>query len=203
MLYRQILLIVATIMGTGCASTVIISDWHENLYNGPAVGNFLVIGLSETPNRRRFFETTFSEQLKLAGLNANPGFRIIPDDTIRSEKAAIEATIANTSADAILTTRLVDISREQSYVPPSYHYAYGGFYDYYYHPAHRMSFHPGYTVTNTTVILETNIYSAATRELLWTGSTRSFNPSSAEKIVQELAGIIVEKLRKLGFVELP
>ncbi|KAA3631570.1 MAG: hypothetical protein DWQ08_04690 [Proteobacteria bacterium] len=183
----------------GCASTRIVNAWHEDRYEGPGLANFLVIGLSSKPNRRRYFETAFADRLRAWGLSAEPSFRLIPDDDITDEKAVIEAAIAKTSADAILTTRLVDIAREESYVPPGYEFAPVGFYDYYY-PTHHMLFRPGYVVTNTTVFLETNVYSAATKELLWTGTTRSFNPSSADRVVDELAGLVTGELAEFGFI---
>lgn len=187
---------------SGCTSTKILNAWHEDQYAGPALERFLVIGLSNNPNRRRYFETAFSGQLAARGLAAESSFRLIPEDAITDEKAVIEAAIEKSSADAILTTRLVDVSREQSYVPPSYNYAPLGFYDYYY-PTYRMMFQPGYVVTNTTVLLETNVYSASTKALLWTGNTRSFNPSSADSVVEELSKIVIDELVLHGFVAPP
>lgn len=183
----------------GCASTRVINAWHEDRYTGPKLERFLVIGLSNNPNRRRYFETAFSSVLAEAGIAAEASFRLIPEDDITDEKEVIEAAIRQTSADAILTTRLVDISREQSYVPPSFEYAPVGFYDYYY-PTHRMLFRPGYVVTNTTVLLETNVYASSSKALLWTGTTRSFNPASADRVVRELAGIVIDRLAEHGFI---
>lgn len=191
--------LVLVLFAGGCASTSIINSWHEDQYGGPKLEKFLVIGLSNVPNRRRFFETAFAEKLTNAGLAAETSFRMIPDDRITDEKSVIESAIQSSSADAILTTRLIDISREQSYVPPSYNYAPVGFYDYYY-PTYRMMFQPGYVVTNTNVILETNVYSAATKALLWTGNTRTFNPSSAEHVVDELASIVIKELTNFGYI---
>jgi hypothetical protein len=190
----------AILLVSGCTSTRVINAWYDDLYQGPALERFLVIGLSNSPNRRRYFETAFTNHLQSAGLLAEPSFRLIPDDNITEERDVIEAALAQTSADAILTTRLVDVSREQSYVPPSFDYAPIGFYDYYY-PTHRMLFRPGYVVTNTIVILETNVYSALTKDLLWTGNTRSFNPSSADRMVEELSRIVIEQLAGRGFIE--
>ncbi len=184
---------------SACATTKVINSWHEDRYQGPTLKRFLVIGMSSNPNRRRYFETAFSKELTAAGLAAEPSFRLIPEDDITEEKTVIEAAVAQSDADAILTTRLVDISREQSYVPPSFDYAPLGFYDYYY-PTYRMMFRPGYVVTNTTVILETRVYAAHTKKLLWTGSTRSFNPTSADRVVEELSGIVVKELARYGFI---
>ena len=144
-------------------------------------------------------EGSATRHLEAAGLIAEESYRLIPEDEITDEKSVIESAISQSSADGILTTRLVDISRDQSYVPPSYNYAPIGFYDYYY-PTYRMMFQPGYVVTNTTVILETNVYSAQTKELLWTGNTRSFNPSSADRVVEELSKIVVGELADHGFI---
>lgn len=197
-----VLCILTAILLSACASTRIINAWHEDRYEGPALERFLVIGMSSNPNRRRYFETAFSRHLAGAGLSAESSFRLIPDDEITEEKDVIEAVISQTSADAILTTRLVDISREESYVPPTYDYVPLGFYDYYY-PTYRLMFRPGYVVTNTTVILETNVYSAKTKALLWTGNTRSFNPSSADRVVEELSRIVVDELASHGFIAAP
>lgn len=192
-------LLAAAFLAGGCTSTRIINAWYEDQYTGPTLNRFLVIGMSNNPNRRRYFETAFTARLEQAGLAAEPSFRLIPEDDITEEKEVIESVLEQTSADAILTTRLVDIAREQSYIPPGYDFAPVGFYDYYY-PTYRMMFRPGYVVTNTTVILETNVYSAASGRLLWTGTTRSFNPVSADSVVDELAALVVGELAARGFV---
>jgi hypothetical protein len=51
---------------------------------------------------------------------------------------------------------------------------------------------------DTTVRIETNLYAttAADGELIWTGTSDSFNPKSAQKIIDGVVKLIAKELKK-------
>jgi hypothetical protein len=51
---------------------------------------------------------------------------------------------------------------------------------------------------DTTVRVETNFYLAtpADGELIWTGTSDSFNPKSAQKVIDEVVKLVVKELKK-------
>jgi hypothetical protein len=57
---------------------------------------------------------------------------------------------------------------------------------------------PDYLREDTTVRVETNVYSVTSGEgqLLWTAVSDTFNPSSAKKVIDGLSKLIVQELQK-------
>jgi hypothetical protein len=57
---------------------------------------------------------------------------------------------------------------------------------------------PDYLREDTTVRVETNFYVASSSdgELIWTGTSESFNPKSAKKVINGLVKLIVKELTK-------
>jgi hypothetical protein len=56
---------------------------------------------------------------------------------------------------------------------------------------------------DTTVRVETNVYGVASGEgqLLWTGVSDTFNPSSAKKVIDGLSKLIVKELQKEAILQ--
>jgi hypothetical protein len=105
--------------------------------------------------------------------------------------------------DGVVIMRLVDLTKEQTYVPgttyPSY---YGSPYGYYGYAA-PMYYDPGYVRTDVTYTVETNIYSTKLGKLVWTGTTNTVNPSDLGTSVREIVEQIHWKMVKEGFLTKP
>ena len=105
--------------------------------------------------------------------------------------------------DGVVIMRLVDLTKEQTYVPgttyPSY---YGSPYGYYGYAA-PMYYDPGYVRTDVTYTVETNIYSTKLGKLVWTGTTSTVNPSDLGTSVREIVEQIHWKMVKEGFLTKP
>ena len=73
-------------------------------------------------------------------------------------------------------------------------YGYGGYYGFYgttYAAVHT----PGYFDTNTTLTLESNLYSVATNELVWTGQSETIDPNSIEDARESVTAAVAQKLK--------
>jgi hypothetical protein len=96
-------------------------------------------------------------------------------------------------------TRLLRVAKSQEYVPPStysvpstYHgYGYYGYYGTSYEVVHQ----PGYFKTNTTFVLETNLYSVATADLVWSGQSETLNPESLTDVIDSMTAAVAKKLK--------
>ena len=57
---------------------------------------------------------------------------------------------------------------------------------------------PDYLREDTTVRVETNVYAikGTDGELVWTGVSDTFNPSSADKVIDGLSKLVVKELQK-------
>jgi hypothetical protein len=95
---------------------------------------------------------------------------------------------------------LADIEKETNYVPGTTTGYYGGYGRYYGYGAGMYS-SPGYYTTDKNYYIETTVYSIKQDKLLWTGTTKTVNPSKVEKAVNEIADVVSDKMRKDGFIK--
>ena len=186
-----------------CSTTQLVERWHDPDFNGPKLQKFLVLGLFKNDSRRRAFEQTFSERINASGRAAVPGYSLVPDPADIESKQAVVAAIKKAGADAVLITHFRGITEKERQVPPrvEYYPARRHGYYHYYAPVYHRVYHPGYTVTDSIVKLETQVYTLRDEQLVWAGNSESVNSSSAEKIVQELVGLVVADMQKSGLID--
>ena len=96
--------------------------------------------------------------------------------------------------------RLGDVEKETSYVHGSTTGYYGGYGRYYGYGAGMYS-SPGYYTTDKNYFIETTIYSVTPDKLLWTGTTKTVNPSKIDKAVNEIADVVTAKMKEDGFLK--
>jgi hypothetical protein len=200
----QTLLIIATVLLASCSTTQIVEEWHETAYSGPPINSAFVLAVTDKPSERRFYESAMTGHLVANGLNAKASFRLMSEDALSNDAAMIEKAIAESTSDVIITTRVIDITKQTSHAQPGFYYVHHDHrpnFHSYFNPAFHIMLQPGYETTDTIISLETNIYNAKDGSLLWTGHSRSFNPSSIDQTMQELARLMLTKLRQHGFVQ--
>lgn len=106
-MHRFAILILA-VVATGCAPALTLeSAWQGD---GRTVGPFrhvLVVGVSQSFDRRRFFEVAAADTLRAAGATATASTaQMTTRDPLDRER--ITALVAATGADAVLVTRIVN-----------------------------------------------------------------------------------------------
>jgi hypothetical protein len=74
---------------------------------------------------------------------------------------------------------------------------YGTFYGYY-GTVYPVVYSPDYLVKEKRVRVETNVYSVKPPdgELIWTGTSDTFNPGSAHKVINALVKLVINELEK-------
>jgi len=181
-------------------STKLKMSWKNPQYSGQKFHRILVIGMSQNPEVRADFEDNLSAKLTRPGLEAIPGNSILlRPDTAKMDLDYLKSQIREFKIDAVVVTRLVKVDTKithvsgQSYAYPHYGTLYG-----YYGVAYREVYSPDYLREDKTVRVETNFYAATPPdgELIWTGISDTFNPSSARKAIQDLVKLVVKELEK-------
>ena len=192
---------------TGCSTTSLVNRWSDPNYSGPALEEILVIGVMIDGFRRRSFEEEFSKLITSNGRSGIASYTLMPDLKSTDQKEEVLAVVDKVGADGVMIVTLQGVSKEQRDVPPSVNYmpsagfGYGmGMYGYY-GMSHTTVYTPGYTVTDTIVRLDTKLFAVSTEKMIWAGKTESFNPSSAQTVISELATVVTSDMKKSGMIK--
>ena len=182
-------------------STKLITSWKNPKHSGGSFKKVLVIGMSANPGRRADFEDALSASL------AKPGIEIIPGNTIllRPDASSLDLDYIRTQireykVDAVIVSRLVSIKDSVTYVPPDViapYPFYSSFYGYY-SAIYPVVYSPGYLLEEKTVRIETNVYAIKPpdSELVWTGTSDTFNPKDAQKVIKGVVKLVTQELTK-------
>jgi len=175
-----------------------------------------VIGVAEDQDGRMAFENAFAAAIANEGGGAQASWKSLPESTLLSEER-IHSAIDGSSFDGVLMTRLLSVDKKNTkYTPPrkynrgrktlgfvpagpSWGMGWGGFHTFYaiaFTEVHR----PGYFDTSKTFRLETNLYSAATMDLVWTAQSETVDPSSVPDLLASMTAAVAKRLRKEGLI---
>jgi len=198
-------LLTASAVGN-CKSTKLVASVKSPTYNGQHFARVLVIGMSDNPAIRDDFEDAMANALKLKGVHAIPGHNIL----LRPKAAKmipdyLKQQIKEHNIDAVITSRLVGVKTDVTYIPgqvytvpyPYYNSFYG-----YYGAIYPRVYSPDYLREDKTVRVETNLYGTSTPEgeFVWTGISETFNPNpkKVDKAINAVVQVVVEDLQKEG-----
>lgn len=199
---RQALLFGAVIATLACGATTKLSTVWNTTATHPPVRRLMVIGVSENPSGRRSFEDAFVAALQKEGVEAAQSYLFLPSDG-RLEESLVKKVVREREIEAVIVTRLLDVEKEQQYVPPTTTYAprvgYRGYYGYY-GASYDVVTSPGYWRTATTVKMETQIYDSVTADLIWAAQSDTFDPSSTDDVIQSVTKAITKRLASDGLL---
>ncbi len=184
----------------------LIVSWKNPDYSGQKPHRVLVLGMSANPEVRADFEDDLSAAIKSDGLEPIPANTIFfkpPSGEI--ERDYLYGQIRDFKIDAVLVSRLVKVEKTITEVPGiSYTVPYGYYHSFYgyYGTIYQQVYSPGYLREDTSVRVETNFYSATppNEELIWTGTSDSFNPKSPKKAIDGIVKLVVKELTKQGLL---
>jgi hypothetical protein len=190
MQYRPVvfisILFISSFLLLSCATTTLTSVWKESSLKAGKIKKILIIGVSDKPAIRRFYEDEFVKQFQLRGLDAVASYTIVETEKV-PEKEFFLSKIQDLGIDAIMITRLVDRKTVETYYPPEvlqsgqpvpppglyprgYYLSWYG----YYYDCYQCVRTPGYTVQDEIVSLETNMYDSRTDKLIWSALSDTF-----------------------------
>ena len=129
--YRQVskisLLLGMLLLVGSCANTKITQSWVEP-DNKKVYKNLLVIGVAESQQNRRAYESLFVEQLNAIGVGAEASYKIIKNDQ-KLDRATVTKAIEGLNIDGVLVTHVLAIDEDTVYRPSiQYSTMYGGGY---------------------------------------------------------------------------
>jgi len=119
------------------------------------------------------------------------------------EEGDVDKVVAKLKAEGIeaaVVMRLVEENVGVEYDPGSFYRPSYQFHDYYggvwaaYHD-------PGYLTTEIAVRIETAFYGVDETELVWTGYSQTLNPKSTQVVIDDVARLVVQELKRERLVE--
>ncbi|MEP6658239.1 MAG: hypothetical protein ABJC33_13445, partial [Betaproteobacteria bacterium] len=104
-----------------CANTAIRTAWIDPGFSGPPFRKLVVVGIQGTVADRRVFEDVFSYHLRAAGVDAVPGYQLLPDDA-KADEPRWNAAVEGLGADGVLMVRLVRLDTRTQISPAPFPY---------------------------------------------------------------------------------
>jgi len=203
-LLRFLAIGLVALLFAGCASTSIQSAWFDPSFKGGPFKKIVVVGAGSNTTNRRTFEDIFVSKLRAAGVDAVQGYLVIPDDA-RAGENTFTAAIDRSGANAALLVRLLDVdTRTQvttTMVPGPAMGPWGpwggpwggGFYGPSWTAVPVVS---QYELAN----VEAKLFDVPTRQLVWSATTQTFNPSGVARETPGFADVIIGQLRARGLI---
>src|ERR1700751_3562114 len=197
----------AVLLAVNGKSVKMITSWLNPNYEGQTFHKILVIGVAQNLEVRADFEDEMAAQIARPGIETIPGNHILlrPDAEAKPDLDYLRTQIRDHHIDAVVVSRLRKIDKKVISIPSStyvapfpYYYSFYG----YLGAVYPVIYTPGYEREETTVVVETNVYATSKPEgdLVWTGSSRSFNPKSAKKVADGLVREVPKQMEKDGLL---
>jgi hypothetical protein len=195
-------LFAAALVVTGCASTTLVNMWKDPNQPRQPLTRWMVVTLRKDGTTRRIWEDGFVSALRQRGVRATPSYALFPaspPDTV--------ALLQNIRRDGIQAVLIVHLASQRTvtrwvpgYVtvqPVWFRGPWPGHYSIYY----REMMSPGYLETDRIVRYETEVWTTGPDgRVIWSGTTESINPGSAQAINREIADKIVPELVRQGVI---
>jgi hypothetical protein len=184
-------------------SSKLLMSWKNPDYNAEKkFHRVLALGLSNKAGVRADFEDALAAELTSQGYEAIPGNTILlrPPGTQLDLNYLKEQIRAN-QIEAVVVSRLIKVDETATYIPGTAYFVpypyYNTFYGYY-GTLYPVVYSPGYLQKEKKVRVETNLYvtSGPDGQLIWTGTTDTFNPSNIHKAIKGLVNLVVTQMKK-------
>jgi len=201
------LLGLVTMVGCSGPGTSLTQIWVDPTYAGGPIEKVLVIGILREDARQRVFENTLVSQFQKAGVEAVASWTVIPADK-ETDEETVKAAVEGRGFDSVMVSQLISVDKRQEYVPGttyvgsywgSPHYGYG--YYPYYSSTYAVVHEPGYTIENTVVSVETNVYDVQSEMLKWAAVSETLNPHQINDAITGFGHVIIGDLIKQGLVQ--
>jgi hypothetical protein len=193
---RVILFVFTALVLSACATKRPAMEWRDEGYSA-ALDNILIIAAIERSTRRRVYEDEFVEALEAIKVEATPSYELMTTSMTISRET-VEAAIKGQNIDAVLVTRLLGVKEEEVYHPPTHYDHHRSYHRYYTHALE--SDNRAYYRRFKVLTLETNIYDAATKELVWSMQSESIEPSVPRNLIEEQIALTIQTLQARGLI---
>ncbi len=201
---KQSVLLVAFLaipLALAASSPKLLLSWKNPNYSEGHFTNILVLALNGKAENRAEFEDELVTAIARPGIQATQSYVFLPRPNVTPiNMNDLKAVIKEQKFDAIIVARLTKAVDKTTYVPGQVYnpYPYYGSLAAYYGAVSPLVYSPGYMEKVKLAQVETNFYSTAKPdgELVWTGTTNTFDGSSPMKVIKGLVEVVIKGLEK-------
>jgi hypothetical protein len=188
------------------SSPKLLLSWKNPDYRGGHFTNILVLALNGKPENRAEFEDELVAAIARPGIQATQSYVFLPRPNVTPiDMNDLKAVIREQKFDAIIVARLTKAVNKTTYVPGQVYnpYPHYGSLAAYYGAVSPLVYSPGYLEKEKLAQVETNFYSTGKPdgELVWTGTTNTFDANSPMKAIRELVKVVVKELEKQSVID--
>lgn len=198
-------LIASVLLFTGCVATEVTSVWKDPAYQG-SPKKILVYAVLKNQMHRRIIEDEFVGHFKYRGVNAVPGYEVLPGEEL-AKKEVLEEKLKSQGFDSLLLTQVTGTRKELVQVPgtatyqpmaaPMYHPApYYRTYPGYYNAGYTATYTPSYSVEDHYVMTETSLFDVASEKLIWSAAGVTKLGDKDQKMIKDYVAMMMDAIRK-------
>ncbi len=195
-LLKTITLTLTALAITACANTRPVGEWSNENFSGK-LNKILIIGVTSRSERRRVFEDKFVGGLAALNVNATPSHKLM-DSSLHLSRQVVENAIKGQDIGAVLVTRIAGIRDKEVYRQPDNQDENLSYFSYYDKSLQQAN--DGYTAQYRTVVLETNLYDTASRELVWSMQSETMDASQPRQVIEDQIKLTIDTLAKRGLI---
>lgn len=175
----------------GCSSTQLAEAWIDPDFKAvPEARKVFVAYLGEDPSVQRVAEDAMAAHVPAAEVGRC--YQLFPDSR-EHDPARIKAALREQGYEVAVVMRVARVEQEVSWSGSTYPVHYRTFGSYW-------AYDSGTMRTDEIVHVETNLYSLTEDKLLYAARSETFNPSSTEGLVDDIAEAVADDLDSRGIL---
>lgn len=202
-----LVMVAAAMLLASCSSTQLVSSWKAPEAQQGSIGNVLVLGMMGPKNLelRENLERQIAIELQNKGIKATSATDVFGPKGFKGlSEEQVNDKVRSLGYSSVMIVSLVDREKERVHTPGTMYTTprVVGYSRYYrrYMVVYEQTYTPGYYTTNTSYVLQSELYSVGRNDLLYSGQTRSYDPGSKASLAKGVAKAIVADIQKKGLI---
>jgi hypothetical protein len=185
----------------GCSPTTFVSSWRSPTAQPlqPVGAKVAAVVMMQDEPSRRSAEDWLARAISSRGAIGIPMYKLLPNGGPNDEAQA-RAALARAQVQGVVVMRPLGVTKDVTVAPaygsPYYSGYWGGYYGY----GWGSPWGSTTVYTDTTVSVETLVYSLKQNQLVWGGRSKTTNPENVNQLISEVASAAADELSEQGLL---
>lgn len=184
-----------------CNPTTFVASWKSPTAQPLQLGGAkvaAVVMMQDEPSRRSA-EDTLAREISSRGALGIPMYKILPNGNPNDEAQA-KAALESAQVQGVVVMRPLGVTKDVTVAPAYNGPYYSGYWGGYYGHGWGSAWGPTTVYTDTTVSVETLVYSLKQNQLVWGGRSKTTNPENVNQLISEVAVAAADELSEQGLI---